>query len=157
MVFFAGQKLTAAALNSAIPLGETQSVIVSAFGSTTSTVYTATLASVGTVTLAYVAPPSGIIEVTFTAVIVPSIANLSGLVSVALTGAAGTVAASDNHHAYATTTDAANDYGGTVTKSVLFTGLTAGAAGTITMHHRASSATSVEFGYRQLKWRPIGV
>ncbi len=155
MAFFAGQKLTAAAMNAAVPLNEEQSAVNTSFGTSTSTSYTSTLTGATTVTLAFVAPTSGKIEVNFTASVIPDAAPNAGFVSVALSGAAGTVAASDDWWAFAYTTDAANDYHGTVTRTKVFTGLVAGAAGVITMNHKVS-AGSCTFTNRQVKYRSIG-
>ena len=156
MVFFAGQKLTAADLNAAVPLGESQTPSATTFGSTSSTSYTATLTAAGTVTQAFVAPASGKISVTFTASILPGTAGAFGTISVGLSGAAGTVAPSDDWQAFVRSTDGSNAYHGTVERTHDFTGLVPGAAGVITMYHRAS-AGSVDFSNRQLKYRPIGV
>jgi hypothetical protein len=155
MAFQAGQILTAPALNLAIPVGETQSVLNTTFGSTNSATYTPTLTGPGTVTLAFVAPGSGAISVTFTAAISPQTTTAFGAISVAISGAAGTFAASDDYNAYVISTDPANDFGGTVERTKIFTGLTPGAAGTITMNHKSSSGTT-DFGNRQIIWRPVG-
>lgn len=155
MAFLAGQKATAAQLNSAAPVGEAEATVNTTPGTTTSTSYTDTLTGSGTMTIAYVAPPSGKICVWYTASTVPSVANYFGIVAPALTGAAGTVAASDNWQAFNKTTDASNDNDGTVYRTHIFTGLVAGAAGTITMMHKVIGGL-VTFSDRQIGWRPIG-
>jgi hypothetical protein len=153
-MFFAGQKLTAYQLNSAAPTGEVQSAVNTTFGQTTSTSYTPTLSGSSAVTLAFTVPPSGSIAVFLTASILPGNSGQFGTISVALSGAAGVVAASDAWQAFVRSTDAANAYHGTVFRETIFPGLVAGATGLITMNHRSSSGT-VDFSNRQLRWRPV--
>jgi hypothetical protein len=151
MVFSAGQVLTATILNSAAPVGDAQTVVNTTAGTTTSTTYTPTLSGSGLVTLAFVTPPSGAIWVSYTASVKHSATGGFATISVALSGAASTVAASDNYQAFGQTTDGANSRPEiTVFRRFWFSGLTAGAAGLITMNHRIGVAGTGTFTNRQL-------
>lgn len=149
----AGQRLSAAYVNALCPLGKAQNTVNTTFGSTASTTYTPTLASTGTCTLAFVTPASGAIEVFYTASISPQASGRFGVISVSISGAAGTVAASDDGQAFNKSTSA-TVYDGTVSRRRIFTGLTPGAVGTITMEHKVIGGT-VNFNDRQLAWEPV--
>jgi hypothetical protein len=135
MVAQAGQQLTAAALNSAAPTTWTQLTNISDTGTLTSVTYTDTLSGAVNATLAFVAPPSGSIKVSIHAAVDNSSTNYT-YVSFRISGAAGTVAASDD---YALSANGTDDH--TAPRPTIITGLTPGAAGTITMQYRVSAGT----------------
>ncbi|MFJ5984301.1 hypothetical protein [Lentzea sp. NPDC092896] len=148
MVALAGQKVTASLLNSLAPTGETTSGVNTTAGTTTSTGYTDTLTSSSTVSVAFIAPPSGKIAVTICGAVDNGGDNYS-VISYRLSGAAGTVAASDNWQVYFRNTNE-----GVVSRTTYQTGLTPGAAGTITMQHKVSGGTGT-FNHREILWRPV--
>lgn len=148
MVALAGQKVTASLLNSLAPTGHAASGVNTTAGTTTSTSYTDTLTSSTTVTLAFITPPSGKIAVTICGAVDNSADNYS-IISYRISGAAGTVAASDSWQAYFRNTNE-----GMVSRRSIQTGLVAGAAGTITMQHKVSGGTGT-FNHREIIWEPI--
>lgn len=148
MAFTAGQKLTAAQLNSAAPVGAAQSATNSTAGTTTSATYTDTLTGSAVVSLGFTTPPSGAIFVTISASCDNTGANFN-LVSYRISGSAGTRAASDAWHAFTQGTSEIF-----VTRRTLQTGLTAGATGTVTMQYNTSGGTA-SFNHRQLIIEPV--
>lgn len=146
MVFVAGVALTAAALNAAAPTGDT-SFYLSNDGTTTSTSYTDTLTGSTTASLAFVAPPSGKIEVTIA--VLQENTTSTTQTSFRISGAAGTVAASDD---YSVQSDDSNTRMGEKTTQI--SGLTAGAAGTVTMQHKVAGGTGT-FDKRAINIRMI--
>lgn len=148
MVMQAGQQLTAAALNSAAPTTWTQLTNISDTGTTGSVTYTDALSGAVNATLAFVAPASGAIEVTIHAAIDNSGANYTW-VSFRISGAAGTVAASDD---YALSANGTDDH--TAPRSTIITGLTPGAAGTITMQYRVGAGTGT-IDHRSIIQKPM--
>ncbi len=107
-------------------------------------------------TLAFVTPASGKIWVTITASAKAgtTIAAFPAI-TFAITGAAGTVAASDNYQAFNQTVDTSSRPENTLFRRQLITGLVAGAAGTITMHHKIGGGGTGTFTNRQLQWEPV--
>lgn len=154
MTFLAGQKLSAAALNSAAPTGAAQSVVNTTAGNTTSSTYTPTLSAGGTVTLAFVTPASGKIWVTYTATGVGTTSAEFPSISFAISGAAGTLAASTDRQAFNKSTSAGTPES-TISRRTLVTGLTPGAAGTITMNFKSFAGGTVTFNNKQLQWEPV--
>lgn len=148
MTALAGQKVTALLLNSLAPTGHASSSVNTTAGTTTATAYTDTLTSSTVVSVAFVTPPSGDIEVTITGALDNSGDNYS-VISYRISGAAGTVAASDSWQAYKRNTNE-----GMVSRTSIQTGLTPGAAGTITMQHKVSAGTGT-FNHREIIWRPL--
>lgn len=155
MAFAAGQKVTAAQINSACPIGATQSTMSAVSGTVTvGTPYVGSLTGgAPTHTLAFTAPASGSIWVSITA----SATNNStgyGCISFAISGAAGTRAASDDYQAFmqGVTTPRPEQ---TLYRRVMITGLTPGAAGTITMYYRSFTAGTTTFNYRQIGYEPV--
>lgn len=148
MAFTAGQKLTAAQLNSAAPVGAAQSTVNTTAGTTTSTSYTDSLTGSTTVSLAFTVPPSGAIWVTITSALDNSADNYT-VVSYRISGSAGTVAASDNWQIYFRNTNE-----GMVSRRTMQTGLTVGATGTVTMQHKVSGGTGT-FNHRQILIEPV--
>lgn len=148
MVMQAGQQLTAAALNSAAPTSSTELANISDTGTVLATTYTDTLTSAVNATLAFVAPASGSIWVSIHASIDNSGANYTW-VSFRISGAAGTVAASDD---YAISGNGTDDH--TASRRTKITGLTPGAAGTITMQYRVSAGTGT-VDHRSMSQDPV--
>ncbi|PRY35330.1 hypothetical protein [Umezawaea tangerina] len=148
MTFQAGQKITAADLNRAAPSTSTQLTNISDTGTLTSAVYTDTLSGAINATLAFVTPPSGSIEVTIHAAIDNSSTNYT-YVSFRISGAAGTVAASDD---YAISANGTDDH--TASRTTIIPGLTPGAAGTITMQYRVSAGTGT-VDHRSIIQKPM--
>lgn len=133
MPFLAGQTLTAALLNGATD--HLQSTVNTVAGTLTSTTYTSTLTGSTAATLAFVVPPSGRIAVTIFAALDNSAANYT-VGSYSIGGAAGTVAANDDKQIYANGTDE-----GSRERRTIVSGLTPGAAGTVTMEYKVSAGT----------------
>jgi len=133
MGFLAGERATAADLNDATSATQSTTDIVA--GTTTSTSYTDTLTGTGTLTHNFVAPASGKIAVTVTAELQNSTTAYTTM-SFRISGAAGTLPADDNNGPYM--------FGAVrVRGSVLslITGLSPGAAGTITLQHKVTGGT----------------
>lgn len=149
MVFAAGQKLTAAQLNSACPLGESESSTDVTFGTTSSTSFTDTLSGTSAKTHAFTAPPSGSVAITIAGAAKNSTTAFSGT-AFRLSGAS-TRAAVDDEQFFVQGTNEVN-----FAKEVIVTGLTAGGAYTVTMQHKVTSGASTgTFNYRQIKVRPL--
>lgn len=148
MAALAGQKVTATLLNTIAPAGYGSSGVNTTAGTTTSTSYTDSLTSSTTVSVAFIVPPSGAIEVIIFGAVDNSGDNYSTL-SYRISGAAGTVAASDSWQAYFRNTNE-----GTVSRRSVQSGLTPGAAGTITMQHKVSAGTGT-FNHREIIWRAL--
>ncbi len=148
MVAQAGQQLTAAAVNSFAPTTWTKLDNISDTGTVTSTTYTDTLSSAVSATLAFVVPASGSVEITIHAAVDNSGTNYT-FVSFRISGAAGTVAASDD---YAISANGTDDH--TAPRSTIITGLTAGAAGTITMQYRVGAGTGT-VDHRSIIQKPM--
>ncbi|WP_191304408.1 hypothetical protein [Lentzea cavernae] len=148
MVALAGQKITASMLNSLAPTGHASSGVNTTAGTTTSTSYTDTLSGTTSVSVAFIVPPSGKIAVTVFGSTDNSADNYS-VISYRISGAAGTVAASDNWQTYFRNTNE-----GGVGRRSFQTGLTPGAAGTITMQHKVSGGTGT-FNNREILWEPL--
>lgn len=153
MAFASGQKVTAAQLNSAAPTGSAQTAVNTTGGTTTSTTYTSSLTGSAAVTLAFTAPPSGSIWVTYTASAFHSGTDYPSI-SVGLSGAAGTVAVSTTWQAFNQTVTTPRPES-TLFRRYMFTGLTPGSAGTITLYHKVLSAGTATFSNRQLGWEPV--
>lgn len=155
MAFSAGQVLTADVMNAACPVGSDMTVVSTTAGTTTSTTYTSTLSGAGSVTLAFVTPASGKIWVTETASAKGGTTSIFPAITFAISGAAGTVAASDNNQAFQQAASAGGPES-TLFRRVLVAGLTPGAAGTITMNYKTTGAGTVTYNNRQLAWEPVG-
>lgn len=153
MAFAAGQKVTAAQLNSAAPTGAVQSAVNSTVGTTTSTSYTDTLTSSTTVSLGFTTPGSGSIKVTIIAAMQNNTAGSYVAVSFRISGAAGTVAASDDYQVYTQGTGTSRPES-RISGSTIITGLTPGAAGTVTMQHKVTANIGT-YNYRRIIIEPI--
>jgi hypothetical protein len=152
-MFFAGQKLTALIMNSAAPTGSAQTTPNTTGSTTTSTAYTATLASGSSHTLAFVAPPSGSIWVTYVCSAFHSATDFPSM-SVGIGGAAGTIAPSTLWQAFnQTVTTPRPEH--TLFRRYMFTGLVPGAAGLITMYYKTLASGTATFNNRQLAWEPV--
>lgn len=145
----AGQKVTAAFLNSLCPLGEAQSVNNTTVGTTTSGTYTDTLSSSGTVTLNFTAPPSGVVDITIEAALWNSSVGFYTVASFRLSGAS-TVAATDDNQIYQHGTNEQRQMGRS-----RVSGLVAGGAYTATMQHKVSGGTG-NYNHRRIAVTPIG-
>ena len=143
----AGQKVTAAFLNSLCPLGEAQSSTDSTSGTTTSTSYTDTLTGTGTKTLAFTAPPSGAVAITIKASLKNSAGNYTAA-AFRLSGAS-TRASSDSDQIFVLGTNE-----DTEETTTIVTGLTAGGAYTITMQHKVTAGTGT-YNFRRITVRPL--
>lgn len=143
----AGQKVTAAYLNALCPLGETQSANNSTAGTTTSTSYTDTLTSSGTVSVNFTAPPSGVVSVRIEAALWNSGTNYT-VASFRLSGAS-TVAASDDNQIYQRSTNEQRHMA-----ESRIAGLTPGGAYTATMQHKVSAGTG-NYNHRRIAVRPL--
>lgn len=153
MTFVSGQRVTAAQLNSAAPIGAVQSVVNTTSGTTSSGTYTDTLSGTSTVSLNFVVPPSGAIWVTTNVGMFSGANTVYAVTSYRISGSAGTVAASDNWQIY---TKQVSTMESLFTRRTMQTGLTPGATGTVTMQHRNSNgSTTCTFNHRQLLIEPV--
>ncbi len=148
MTYLAGEDVTADELNGGTTMFSSSTDTVA--GTTTSTSFTGTLTGTTAKTLAFIAPPSGKIAVTVSAEI--ALNSATGLpayatIAAALSGAAGVQAATDNKAAFIYAT-AANTRSG-LSRRALFTGLTAGQAGLVTLQHRVTASTGT-FNFRTI-------
>lgn len=139
VLFYAGQRLTAAAVNDV--LGVTEDDVQAAVGTTTSTSYTATLTGGTACSSTFVAPTSGKVVIHYDALMQNSGANFSYSAPQVRTGSSigsGTVVFGADD-AYALTHNGTNAlrYGG----SAPVTGLTAGATYNIQLLHRVTAGT----------------
>lgn len=142
MAFLAGAPVTADSLNDATTVIE--STTDATAGTTTSTSYTDTLTGPSAHSLAFTTPESGIIVVTITSEAYNSGANYATC-SFRISGAAGTVASSDNNSLYHYGSDR---FRASSTSRV--SGLTPGAAGTVTLQHKVVAGTGT-FNRRKIK------
>lgn len=147
-VFQAGQVLTAAALNSAAPLGAAQTAVNTGSSTTTSTSYVDAVSGAGLTTLGFVAPASGAIKITISAAMDNS-GSFYTNITFRISGAAGTVNSLEENSAQQFGTDDS-----TRSKTTVVTGLVPGSAGTITMTHRVTGGTGT-YDYRSIIWEPI--
>lgn len=149
-LFAAGQKMTAAFMNLTCPVTTgNQMAMSTTSGTTTSASYVNSLSAGGVVSINYVAPASGSIWVTIFCTM-SALATATMDTAFALTGAAGTLGASDPTKVTTVGTTAV-----TKTRRVKIDGLTPGAAGTITLWYRTSTST-MTVNSRQIAWEPAG-
>jgi hypothetical protein len=142
-VFAAGQILTAGDLNAVTTAVESGANTTP--GTTTSTTFTDTLTGSSTVTLAFTAPASGVIVVTVSAECSNSGGSNYTIAGFRISGAAGTVAATDTNSIYLRGTDSLRASG-----EFRVGGLTPGMSGTVTMQHRVNPAGTGTFNNREL-------
>jgi hypothetical protein len=152
-MFFAGQKVTALQMNSAAPTGSNQTTPNTTGSTTTSTTYVSTLANGSSHTLAFTAPPSGAIWVSYSASAFHSGTDFPSI-SVGLSGAAGTIAVSSLWQAFNQTVTTPRPEA-TLWRRYMFTGLTAGQAGLITMYYKLLTSGTATFNNRHLMWEPV--